>query len=121
MKKIKCTIQHTRDNKNRPHTDELFEGINIQGRDRAEIENCKTLYQYLLDSADKAEFMNESIDDTIDEGLLTGLIGGAAGALLGPTVMRAVCRILGVNEQGTLGKLLTSPLVAGSVGAELGY
>lgn len=110
---MKCTIS------NRPHTSELFEGLDLQGHEYAEIQNCKTLYEYLVDSAEKAEFLNESIDDTIDEGLLTGLIGGAAGALIGPTVMRAVCRILGINEGGTLGKLLTSPLVTGSIGAEL--
>ena len=110
---MKCTIT------NRPHTSELFEGVDLKGHEYAEIQNCKTLYEYLVDSAERAEFLNESMDATIDEGLLTGLIGGAAGALIGPTVMRAVCRILGINEGGTLGKLLTSPLVTGSVGAEL--
>lgn len=119
MKNIKCTIHQKADNKNKPAIDQLFEGYNLEGHGYAEIQNCRTLYQYLLDSADKAEFMNEGLDDAIDEGLLTGLIGGAAGALIGPTVMRAVCRILGINEGGTLGKLLTSPLVTGSIGAEL--
>ena len=103
------------------HTSELFEGINLQGYDYNEIQNCKTLYEYLVDSADRAAFLNEGMDTTIDEGLLTGLLGGAAGALIGPTIMRAVCRILGVNETGSLGKLLTSPLVTGAIGMELGY
>lgn len=107
------------ENRNRPTTAQLFEGIDLRGHEYNEIQNCKTLYQYLVDSAERAEFVNESIDSQIDEGLLTGLIGGAAGALIGPTVMRAVCRILGINEGGTLGKLLTSPLVTGSIGAEL--
>jgi len=102
-------------------TQELFEGIDLKGHEYAELQNCKTLYEYLVDSADRAAFLNEGMDSAIDEGFLTGLLGGAAGALLGPTVMKAVCRILGVNEQGTLGKLLTSPLVTGAIGAELGY
>ena len=46
--------------------------------------------------------------------------GGAAGATLGPVIMRAICRILGISEDGTLGKLMTSSMVCAALGAELG-
>jgi len=55
----------------------------------------------------------------MDEGLFTALLGGVAGSTIGPAIMKAVCRVLGISEQGSLGKLLTSSLVLGALGAEL--
>jgi hypothetical protein len=57
----------------------------------------------------------------MDEGLFSALLGGVAGATIGPAIMKAVCKILGIDQNGTLGKLLTSSLVMGALGAELGY
>ena len=56
----------------------------------------------------------------MDEGLFTALLGGAAGATIGPAIMKAICKILGIDVNGTLGKLLTSSLVMGALGTELG-
>jgi hypothetical protein len=57
----------------------------------------------------------------MDEGLFSALLGGVAGATIGPAIMKAICRVLGISEQGTLGKLLTSSLVLGAMGTELGF
>jgi len=57
----------------------------------------------------------------MDEGLFTALLGGVAGATIGPAIMKAICKILGIDQNGTLGKLMTSSLVMSALGAELGY
>jgi len=56
----------------------------------------------------------------LDEGLLGAIAGGAIGALAGPAIGRAICRVLGIEENGTLGKLLTSRLVTTAMGIALG-
>lgn len=100
-------------------TNELYEGMNLQGFKLCDINKCKRLYEEIVKAGEKSNFMNEGLEDNLDEGLFTALIGGTAGALIGPAVARALCRVLGVSESGTLGKLLTSPLVTGAIGAEL--
>lgn len=57
----------------------------------------------------------------IDEGLFGSIFGGIAGATAGPTIMKAVCNVLGVDERGTFGNLLTSRLVLAALGAKLGW
>ena len=57
----------------------------------------------------------------MDEGLFTALLGGVAGSTIGPAIMKAICKVLGISETGLLGKTLTSSLVLGALGAELGY
>ena len=99
---------------------ELFEGINPTFLTKQKTQNGRKLYNYLIEAAKRADMKGEPIDSEIDEGLLGGLIGGAAGATLGPVVMRAICRILGISEDGTLGKLMTSSMVCAALGAELG-
>lgn len=58
---------------------------------------------------------------SIDEGLFGALFGGIAGATAGPAVMKAVCHVLGVDEKGTFGSLLTSRVVLAALGAKLGW
>lgn len=57
----------------------------------------------------------------IDEGLGKALLGGLAGATVGPMVMRGVCRVLGINEGGALGNLMTSRLILTALGGYLGW
>lgn len=57
----------------------------------------------------------------MDEGLFTALLGGVAGATIGPAIMKALCKVLGISESGVLGKTLTSSLVLGALGCELGF
>ena len=49
-----------------------------------------------------------------------GIVGGIAGATLAPAIMKSICKILGIQENGTLGQLLTSKLVLSAIGAQLG-
>ena len=60
-------------------------------------------------------------DVPIEEGILGAVIGGVAGAAIGPKVMKAICKALGIDEKGPLGSLFTSRLVLTSVGASMGW
>ena len=57
----------------------------------------------------------------IEEGLGKALLGGIAGATVGPSIMKAVCKVLGINEGGALGNLMTSRLVLTAMGSYLGW
>ena len=101
-------------------TNELFEGVDLSKVSVKEVQNAKKLFNYIVESAAIAQEENKSIDDVMDEGLFTALLGGVAGATIGPAIMKAVCKILGISESGLLGKTLTSQVVLGALGAELG-
>lgn len=58
---------------------------------------------------------------SIEEGLFTGLFAGAAAFTVGPTIMKAVANVLGIDLKGPLGSLMTSRLILTAVGAKLGY
>ena len=102
-------------------TNELFEGVDLSKVSIKEVQNAKKLFNYIVESAAIAQEEGKSIDDVMDEGLFTALLGGVAGATIGPAIMKAVCKILGIDQNGTLGKLMTSSLVMGALGSELGY
>ncbi len=57
----------------------------------------------------------------LDEGIGKAILGAAAGATIGPSIMKAVCRVLGISESGALGNLMTSRLVLTALGGYLGY
>lgn len=57
----------------------------------------------------------------IDEGLGKALLGAAAGVTVGPMIMKAVCKVLGITENGALGNLMTSRLILTALGGYLGY
>lgn len=57
----------------------------------------------------------------IDEGIIGAIAGGMLGATVGPKLMQAICKALGVDVKGTFGSLLTSKLVMGSVGTAMGW
>ena len=57
----------------------------------------------------------------IEEGLLGALTGGIIGMAIGPKVMKAICKILGVDERGQFGSLLTSRMMTTALGAALGW
>lgn len=94
---------------------DILEGVSVK-----DIKNAKALYEYIVMSGAKANYLNEGLDDKVDEGLLSGLLGATAGNLIGPAIGRALCKVLGINENGTLGKLLNSKLVTTAMGFELG-
>lgn len=54
----------------------------------------------------------------INEGFFSSLLGGLAGVTLGATVMKAICKALGL-EKGMIYDLLTSKMVCGIAGAAI--
>ena len=57
----------------------------------------------------------------IDEGLLGAVIGGIAGVTIAPSIMKAVCKILGIDTKGQFGSLMTSRLVLTALCTEMGW
>lgn len=90
----------------------IFEAEEIKGLTPEQIAEGEKAYATLVEKLQKGE--------PIDEGLLGSIIGGTAGLLVGPAIGRAICRALGIEENGTLGKLLTSRLVTTAIGIALG-
>lgn len=99
----------------------LYEGIDLSGYTPKQIMDSKKLYNYIVESAEIAQKENVPLDDVLDEGVLGSLFGMAAGATIGPSIMKAVCKILGIDEKGTLGSLMTSKVVLAALGTQLGY
>lgn len=54
----------------------------------------------------------------INEGFFSSLLGGLAGVTIGATVMKAVCKAIGL-EKGMIYDLLTSKLVCGIAGTAI--
>lgn len=86
----------------------------------------KDIESYLAESAqydDVITRLNEAKEQgmPIEEGIIGALVGGVAGVTLAPSLMKAVCKVLGVDTKGQFGSLLTSRLVLGAVCAELGW
>lgn len=108
------------DNDDRISDEELFEGFDLSRISKPVRDNTRKLYDYIVESARKADMKGEPLQSELSEGLFGTLVGGTAGALAGPVIMKAICRILGIAEDGTLGKLLTSALVCTALGAEIG-
>ena len=99
----------------------LFEGIDLSQYTPKQIIDSKKVYDYIIESNEIAKQQNSSLGDIIDEGLFSTIIGGAVGATVGQSIMKAICKCLGIDEKGTLGNLLTSRLVLTAMGAQLGY
>lgn len=89
-------------------TSKIFEAEEIKGLSPDQIHEAEKAYGILVEKLKN--------NDIIEEGFFSGLIGAGASALIGPTVMRALCKALGIEESGVLGKLLTSKLVLSAIG-----
>jgi hypothetical protein len=90
----------------------IFEAEEVMNTTPEQLQEAEKAYYTILDKLNKGE--------EIDEGFLGALAGGAVGALAGPSIGRAICRALGIDENGNLGKLLTSRLVTTAIGIALG-
>lgn len=101
--------------------DALFEGVDISGCTPQELMNAKKLYNYIVESKAIADENGIPLSQQLDEGVFGALIGGLTGATIMPTIMKAVCKVLGIDEKGTLGNLLTSRVVLAALGGQLGY
>jgi len=93
-------------------TSKIFESEEIMGLSVEQIQEAEKRYYKLLEQIQSKK--------DIDEGLLSGLVTGATSALIGPLIMKALCNALGINQEGVLGKLLTSKLVLASIGYTIG-
>lgn len=59
--------------------------------------------------------------DPIDEGLFKAIFGGLTGAVAGPSIIKAFCKALGVDEKGMFGNLLSSRLFLTALGGYVGW
>jgi len=67
------------------------------------------------------ELMYEDyLNGNLDEGLIGMFAGGLTGFLLGTRIGKLICKILGIEENGPLGRLLTSKMTATAIGVALG-
>ena len=57
----------------------------------------------------------------INEGLFGAVIGGLAGMTIAPSIMKAICKILGIDIKGQFGSLITSRLVLTALCTEMGW
>ena len=86
----------------------------------------KNLYNNILEDKEllienKSKIISNALREgkQLDEGFFGAVLGGIAGLTAGASVMKAVCKALGV-EKGPLYDVLTSKIVCGSVGTILG-
>lgn len=56
----------------------------------------------------------------LDEGIMGAVIGGLTGMTIAPAIMKALCKVLGIDPKGQFGNLLTSRLILTALGVELG-
>ena len=89
----------------------IFEAEEVKGLTPDQVAEGEKAYNIIVEKLQNGE--------EIDEGLFTGLLGAGVGALAGPAIGRAICKALGIDEGGTLGKLLTSRLVTSAIGYAL--
>ena len=90
----------------------IFEAEQVKDLTAEQIQEAEKAYNILVEKLQKGE--------QIDEGLFGALIGGSLGFLAGPAIGKAICSVLGIKEEGPLGKLLTSRLVTTAMGVALG-
>lgn len=90
------------------NSSKIFESELIKDLTPDQIQEAEKMYGLLVEKLQKGE--------PIEEGFFTGILGAGVGALVGPTIMKALCKALGIEENGTLGKLLTSKLVLSAIG-----
>jgi len=94
------------------NSSKIFEAEEIKDISPEQLNEAENAYNIIVEKLQNGE--------EIDEGILGGLIGAGVGALAAATVMKGICNALGIDKNGTLGKLLTSKLVLASVGYTLG-
>lgn len=99
----------------------LFEGLDLRSYTPKEIMDSKKVYDYICEAYDISQKENIPMEELLDEGIFSAIIGGAVSSTIGVSIMKAICKCLGIDEKGTLGSLLTSKLVLSAMGAQLGY
>lgn len=74
-------------------------------------------YDYIIEQLQECKNNNVPLD----EGLFKAIFGGVGGATIGPPLMKGVCKVLGIDEKGSMGSLMTSRLTLTALGAYLGW
>lgn len=90
----------------------IFEAEQVKDMSIEQIKEAEKAYNILVEKLQKGE--------PIDEGVFGSIVGGGLGLLAGPAIGKAICSVLGIKEDGPLGKLLTSRLVTTAMGVALG-
>ena len=90
----------------------IFEAEEVMGSTPEQLQEAEKAYEALVEKLEAGE--------EVDEGFLGGLAGGVVGALAGPAVGKAICKVLGIDPSGSLGRLLTSRLVTTALGYAVG-
>ena len=85
-----------------------------------EAQNPSNIYSDETEDDLVNQMYEDYINGNLDEGLLGALIGGVAGLTLGTKVGKLICKVLGIEENGPLGRLLTSKVTATAIGIALG-
>ena len=94
------------------NSSKIFEAEEVKGMTPDQINEAEKVYHKIIEALENGE--------ELDEGIFGGLVGAGVGALAGPAIGRAICKVLGIDEKGHLGKLLTSRLVTTAMGFALG-
>lgn len=90
----------------------IFEAEDVMGSTPEQLHEAEKVYTLIVEKLEAGE--------ELDENFLSGLIGGTVGALAGPAIGKAICKVLGIDPKGNLGKLLTSRLVTTALGYAIG-
>lgn len=72
----------------------------------------------LLIESKSDEIANAIKEGSIDEGFLSTVLGGLAGVTAGASIMKAICKALGI-EKGILYDMLTSKMLCGIAGSAI--
>lgn len=94
------------------NSSKIFEAEEVRGTTPDQLQEAERVYSELVKSLENGE--------GVDEGFFGSLIGGGLGALAGPTIGKAICSVLGIDEKGSLGRLLTSRLITTALGYKIG-
>jgi len=87
------------------------------------VDNTNIINEEQLAYDEIIKVLQESKENNIpiDEGVVKALLGGVAGATVGPSIMKGVCKVLGISESGALGNLMTSRLILTALAGYLGW
>lgn len=87
------------------------------------VDNTNIINEEQITYDEIIKVLQESKENNIpiDEGVVKALLGGVAGATVGPSIMKAVCKVLGISESGALGNLMTSRLILTALAGYLGW
>ena len=88
-----------------------------------ELANSTPINEDLVLYDDVIQKLQEAKENNvaIEEGIFGAIFGGIAGAAAGPAVMRAIAKVLGIDEKGSLYALMTSKLTLTALGAYMGW